>query len=227
MKLKLGAIVTNMAGSAGGQSVRRFRGGHILQNKAQYVRNDKVYSNRQLPMLAQTFRAWGSLSSAVKIEWNYQASIYQFLDKFGQITYITGRQLFSKLTINCNFIGETPPEPATINSVVNNATIDGVVAQTSPDILAISMTSIGGATKVSVSGCRLKSETDFINLSKLYQLGVMELDGSDSLSVTSAWIARFGEMIPGQAICIMVRPYNIYGFRGATVVYKTTIVSGT
>lgn len=224
MKLKLGAIVTNMAGSAGGQCVRRFRGGHILANKPQYVRNDKVYQNRQLPMLANVLRGWGAVSSTDKTEWNYQASIYQFIDKFGQITYITGRQLFSKLTINCNFVGITPPAPATINSVVNNVSIDGVVAQVSPGILGITATSASGATRISISACRLKSVNDFINLSKLYQMFSADLTGTDSFSIYSEWTAKFGLPLAGQAFCIMIRPYNAYGFRGATVVFKGVFV---
>lgn len=95
--IKLGAIITDIAGSVSGSTFRRTPAGIILYNKqgtqiksafAQYSKKNQITS---------IFRNWEILSNDDKIAWANNALLYPVTNKFGQLKYLTGRQLYTKL----------------------------------------------------------------------------------------------------------------------------------
>lgn len=95
--IKLGAIITDIAGSIGGTTFRRTPRGIIAYNKQGTQIKSAFAPNSVKAQLGDIFGRWASLSEGDKTFWNEQATIYQFPNKFGQLVNLTGRQFFTKL----------------------------------------------------------------------------------------------------------------------------------
>lgn len=94
---KLGAIITEIAGSIGGSTFRRTKTNPIIMNKVQRINRSKLRQNAQLNYISQLFKKWSILPDEFKITWYTAAGLFQFPDKFGVLRYLTPRQLFTKL----------------------------------------------------------------------------------------------------------------------------------
>lgn len=124
---KLGAIITAIKGSIGGTTFRTNNATSIAYNKplrSNRSRNNKF--NRSM-VIGSLFNVWSTLSEPVRTEWNDQASLYQFPDKFGVLRNLTGRQLFVKLhTQLLNFSGTI--DPSTLSSAITTPILNRIDA---------------------------------------------------------------------------------------------------
>lgn len=95
--IKLGSIVTDIAGSIGGTTFRRTSTGHAVYNKqGRQVKSAFAPASRKND-LGNIFASWYLLSESEQKQWNSNASTYPLKDKFGNTKYLTGRQLYTKL----------------------------------------------------------------------------------------------------------------------------------
>ena len=95
--IKLGSIVTDIAGSIGGTTFRRTSTGHAVYNKqGRQVKSAFSKASRK-NQLGNIFSNWYNLSESEREQWALNASTYPLKDKFGNTKYLTGRQLFTKL----------------------------------------------------------------------------------------------------------------------------------
>lgn len=95
--IKLGSIITDIAGSIGGTTFRRTSTGHAVYNKqGRQVKSAFAAASRKND-LGNIFANWYLLSESEKNQWNTNASKYPLKDKFGYTKYLTGRQLYTKL----------------------------------------------------------------------------------------------------------------------------------
>ena len=95
--IKLGSIVTDIAGSIGGTTFRRTSTGHAVYNKqGRQVKSAFAKASRKNE-LGNIFANWYLLSESEKNQWNTNSSKYPLKDKFGNTKYLTGRQLYTKL----------------------------------------------------------------------------------------------------------------------------------
>lgn len=95
--IKLGAIITDIAGSVSGSTFRRTPAGIILYNK-QGTQIKSAFAKFSVKnRITAIFRNWEILSNDDKIAWGNNALLYPVTNKFGQLKYLTGRQLFTKL----------------------------------------------------------------------------------------------------------------------------------
>ena len=95
--IKLGSIVTDIAGSIGGTTFRRTSTGHAAYNKqGRQVKSAFAKASRKNE-LGNIFSSWYNLTDNEREQWAYNASIYPLKDKFGNTKYLTGRQLYTKL----------------------------------------------------------------------------------------------------------------------------------
>ena len=95
--IKLGAIITDIAGSVSGSTFRRTPAGIILYNK-QGTQIKSAFAKFSVKnRITAIFRNWEILSNDDKIAWANNALLYPVTNKFGQLKYLTGRQLFTKL----------------------------------------------------------------------------------------------------------------------------------
>ena len=95
--IKLGSIVTDIAGSIGGTTFRRTSTGHAVYNKqGRQVKSAFAKASRKNE-LGNIFSSWYNLTESEREQWALNASVYPLKDKFGNTKYLTGRQLFTKL----------------------------------------------------------------------------------------------------------------------------------
>ena len=95
--IKLGSIVTDIAGSIGGTTFRRTSTGHAAYNKqGRQVKSEFAKASRKNE-LGNIFSSWYNITESEREQWAYNASVYPLKDKFGNTKYLTGRQLYTKL----------------------------------------------------------------------------------------------------------------------------------
>lgn len=94
---KLGAIITDIAGSIGGTTLKRNGSYKVIMNKSSGTPYSRSYNNRSLQYLPYIFKAWSGLDNSEKAAWKDKALLFTFPDKFGTLRTLSGRQLFVKL----------------------------------------------------------------------------------------------------------------------------------
>lgn len=115
---KLGAIITDIAGSIGGTTLKRNGSYRVIMNKPSGSAYSRLLQNRAISYLGSIFKAWSFLDTATKEAWNTLALSFTFPDKFGTLRNLTGRQLFIKLNSQ-NYVNDTRIiDPTTVNSDV-------------------------------------------------------------------------------------------------------------
>jgi hypothetical protein len=116
--IKLGAWITNIAGSIGGTTFRRNQNKIVVSNKTRGASRNRLLNNFALNALRTIIQAWSLLPQATRDAWATQAAIFQFPDKFGDLKNLNSRELYIKLTGHLLVVRETTPNPNTLSSVV-------------------------------------------------------------------------------------------------------------
>lgn len=124
---KLGAIITDIAGSIGGTTLKRNGSYKVIMNKSSGTSYSKSLNNRALGYLPFIFKSWSLLADEEKAAWKEQALLFTFPDKFGTLRNLSGRQLFVKL--NAQRWLDTPSfvDVSAISSFTENFTLYNVV----------------------------------------------------------------------------------------------------
>ena len=115
---KLGAIITDIAGSVGGTTLKRNGSYKVIMNKPSGSTYSRLLMNRAISYLGSIFKAWAFLDAPVKEAWNTAALSYTFPDKFGTLRNLTGRQLFIKLNSQRYAYNSAIIDPTTLNSTL-------------------------------------------------------------------------------------------------------------
>lgn len=159
--IKLGSIVTSIAGSIGGSTFRRTPRGIIAYNKQGRQSRSALASASQRLSIGSLFAQWRFLDKATQNQYISLAALYSFPDRFGNAVFLSGRQFFTKLNsqllpVNLsvdlqNFDDEIPKSVVTevelsVEDMYLNVTVAGVV---SASYLCISFYNIrkGGSSK--------------------------------------------------------------------------------
>ena len=123
---KLGAIITDIAGSIGGTTLKRNGSYKVIMNKSSGTPYSRSYNNPSLQYLPFIFKSWSRLDNAEKAAWKEQALLFTFPDKFGTLRTLSGRQLFVKL--NAQRWLDTPSfvDVSAISSFTEVFTLSGV-----------------------------------------------------------------------------------------------------
>ena len=121
--IKLGMLVTQIAGSIGGTTFRRFKNGIVMQNKQKGASSNILLQNKKLSQLTSIVKNWSLLSTTLKNSWSAQALNFEFVDKFGDLKNLTGRQLYIKIANYTTNVSLPIPDPATLTSVVDIVTV--------------------------------------------------------------------------------------------------------
>ena len=115
---KLGAIITDIAGSIGGTTLKRNGRYKVIMNKPSGSAYSSLLQNRALSYLGSIFKAWSFLDTATQEAWNTASLSFTFPDKFGTLRSLTGRQLFIKLNSQRYAYNSAVIDPATLDSTL-------------------------------------------------------------------------------------------------------------
>lgn len=134
--IKLGAIITDIAGSVGGSTFRRTQSGIILYNK-QGTQIKSAFSPKAVKnKLGAIITNWGVLDQVDKDFYNAAAPKYFFPDKFGNLKNLSGRQLYIKLNtqliptgtlVDISTFADTIPSEVVQNIYVDSANKEFII----------------------------------------------------------------------------------------------------
>lgn len=99
MKIRFGMVITDGRGKAGGQYIRKFGTGHVLQNITVPTRRESSVQNVQRLLNAWIFSLWASLADADKIGWGNVAVNLSAYNVFGESRPVSAREAFNKLNM--------------------------------------------------------------------------------------------------------------------------------
>lgn len=119
--IKLGAFITNIAGSVGGTTFRRHQNAIVVSNKTRGASRNRLLNNNALASLRTVIQNWSLFTQALRDSWATQAALFQFPDKFGDLKNLTGRELYTKLAAHLLAVFKPSPNPNTLSSVVTTS----------------------------------------------------------------------------------------------------------
>lgn len=123
--IKLGAIITNIAGSVGGSTFRRTQRGIILYNKQGRQIKSAFAQNSVKNRLGAILSSWSFLDGDTRSAWEDLAILYPQKNKFGDDVTLSGRQFYTKLNTQLIPVRESV-DLATFNDVVYLGVVEAV-----------------------------------------------------------------------------------------------------
>lgn len=93
---RLGAIVTGLAGSIGGTTIRRIAGGISIYNRPMNSSLSQVQQNVNLVNLAGLSREYTTMPAPQKEAWRVFARGFTFPNRFGEQRQISGKSMWMK-----------------------------------------------------------------------------------------------------------------------------------
>jgi hypothetical protein len=103
---KLGAILTDLAGSIGGTTFKRNGTNLVVMNKVSGASNNRILTNPALRKNIQVIQGWSKLNNQELQIWNSYSGRFSFPDKFGSQRVATPRELYIKLMGNLSNVNE-------------------------------------------------------------------------------------------------------------------------
>ena len=97
MKIQTSMLISQMAGSLNGSSVRRSRYGLVLQQKASGLQNNTTSLGVRRSVFASIAYAWGLLDPSEKAQWQTYSDENPQTDRFGNAIILSGYNYFVKI----------------------------------------------------------------------------------------------------------------------------------
>lgn len=213
--IKLGAIVTDIAGSVGGSTFRRGSNFIALYNKQRRQIKSASSSFSRLGALSNVVKQWSYMSQKDRDSWILIAGNYKFTDKFGTTKTLPARQLFTKLnwqllpsdTINLNATG--------IDDIVTIPLIDSVFSDIGSSVIEINFqTGINDAyTYYKFTKLRNLAQ-NYVPPSRRFDL-VVSMGGAGAYNLFYAINDKYQSISIGDIFKIQVYNLNNFGFTAA------------
>lgn len=114
MKIQYSALVNSTSGKLNGSVASHNKGGSYLRNKGIVTNPRTDLQTLQRGILGAVSSQWKGLTQDQRNEWMAAAAEWPYTDPFGQVKYLSGSQLFTKLNVNLATNGSAPIEDAPI-----------------------------------------------------------------------------------------------------------------
>lgn len=214
--IKLGAIITEIAGSVGGTTFRRGHNFTVMQNKQFGASSNRLLKNKALPVLSKIISEWSKLSLAVQNEWKAQALLFQFLDKFGTLKNLSGRQLYVKLQTQSTFSDQGDVNPFTLSSATPNFTVISWTLDSTPNAEVIMSAPFTNGT-LSVQVEQIRNSSVGLSFTRREILKSWTVVSQTIFQFTAEFYAKFPNAQEGDFYNVYLFSSNSSGFRSQTV----------
>lgn len=220
---QLGMIITEMAGSIGGTTLKRQGANLSIYNKSRGGNKSKLWQNKGLGRMSTVRTFWLNSSQEYKDAWVDAATRFTFPDRFGNQRNITGYQLYTKAT-NARAIIELEPtsgdgyDQEVKSFYAKYFTLNKDYLQCRTEIAQ------GSGRQWYLFGfdvnCKSYSKPIFNKRLILYffewnDVGVVDMD-------TAFW-DKFPYVQAGDNVRMYITPMNPQGYKGVTQYYDTTV----
>lgn len=212
-KIKMGALMTDIRGSAGGSVFARNGGGAYMRNKSTPLNPQTADQSGIRSIFGQISQAWSGLTESQRAGFNTAVNNYAQTDVFGDEQTLSGKALFQKLNLNLLLAGQ-------------ETIVEVPVSQNVPalDDLSIEYNTTSGALSLTLNGAiaggftfvyatpKLTQGTSFVkNRLRLIKVISGEITSED---ITQSYENKFGTVTDGDRIAIAVRGVASNGQNG-------------
>lgn len=211
---KLGAIVTALVGSIGGTTFRRGANSLVMQQKSFGGARSKLLRNPRLNQIGFIFNQFTTLSIEAQTDWNDLAATIQFPDRFGDLKYLTGRQLFSKLNTQLLPLELTILDATTVDTTINTFIFESVEVSTSPNVAYVILNSDSGPVYCTISAELTQNLVTSPQFTTREIIAFQYIDEITLVNFAPGFFKKFPFASPGMWASIFITPVNESGFKG-------------
>ena len=223
--VKLGVMVSDIAGSLGAVTFRRFRGTTIVSQKQRGASRNTLFQNSAINILSPIFQEWKGLSDAVRDKWDAEALLFTFPDKFGTMRNITGRELYVKLNTNCVFAKLGRPDVNALSNVVPAVTGSLSASVSLAGNLVLASTGLFPSQRYTIQSNIRKN--DAISPTYTRRKILTSITGiGDPTLVFVGFLSNYMPLaIIGNKMYFYLKIVNSSGFKSDAYLFKATVVA--
>jgi len=219
MLIKWGSIVVDGSGKLGGHVFSKSRGGATVRTLARADNPQTSFQQNIRSRFTELSQGWSLLSESQRESWYRAESSFSRTNRFGDIVFLSGKNLYNSLNAQRAIIGLDNLLIAPIPQGLNKSFISSAYIRLSENRIFINGRFSSSAQYVIVGTPALSQGTKFVkNSIRILGLGMSNANG-DNISTFdktySDYVARFQTPIDGQKIFIGVYTINESGQRSS------------
>ena len=221
--VKLGQLISNIAGTVGNVTFRRFKNGHIAQVKTLGASKAQLLQNNALSGFADAVRYWNLVSASERSAWNSAAALHQFPDKFGDLKYLSGRQLFIKCHVNVKAVGSPQIFVSGFNTNVDSVFLetDEITLNGTNEIYPDSTANQGYCLiqAVLMKNNVIKPDYKRHEIAAWFDWGL-----TDHVSIGQYLLNKYPYLKVGDTVMLYATNMNPYGIRSNTEAIRASVI---
>lgn len=202
-KFTPGAIISEIRGTIASTTFSKNAAGAIIRNRVVPINRNSTAQANQRQVFSNISSAWRGLTDAQRNSWIAAAPDFPYQDSLGQTKFLSGAQLYEKLNLNLNVIGEesisTAPSQTSFPSIdlgTITVTDAAFTAAFTPDPVPAGFAAVFYATRPLSAGKSFVNKSDFkfvqfedpaaaspADLFAAYEASVSDLTGQEGKKV--------------------------------------------
>lgn len=188
--IKLGAFISDIAGSVGSTTFRRTSRGTIAYNKqSRQTKSSQALASKRLA-IGQIFAQWNQLPKETKNEWASLATLYPKTDKFGKDVFLSGRQFFTKLNTQLTPVNGSV-DLTNFNDVRPSAIVTDLEFTLSNDEILLEIVNVTDTVQAHIAFYRLRSGGSVKPHAHFKATALHTITTNSSIDVITAFKAQF------------------------------------
>lgn len=222
-RVQYGALITALKGNIGGQT---FQGGNVssvMRNKGYTKGNTTSYRRRAIDGITAQANAWRDLTDLERAAWASASGTWAFTDKFGNVYYGSGYQLFvawNSALASMGFATVTAPSaPETLETI----SFDPITWSLSGGFILEwgTSTAITQMMQVYASPCMSAGRNDFHKPTK--QIVLLDANDGHNYDMAADYQNVYGQGLVGSRIIVTI---NVRGqvFPRIYQTYTTSLI---
>lgn len=228
MKYAPGLMVGQLSGKAGSTVASHNRFGSYFRTRNIPVNPNTESQQDARNNLAAISQAWRDLTDAQRAAWNAEGPTVTSYDSLGVAYNPTGQQLFVGLNRNTYIYSgalSITTDPPPINPVTALATASTMVSS-GPTLISIAYTAtpLAAGTKIVLEATPcLSPGITFVKRSWYRQILVSAAAAASPLVASSAYVAKFGEVVAGKRIFFRAYVLSSAGERSSYITFYSDV----
>lgn len=220
--IKLGAIITDIAGSVGGTTFRRTPNGIIIYNKQGTQIKSAFAKNSVKNKLGAILGAWNNLGETEKNFWIDKATLYTFPDKFGTLKNLTGRQFYTKLNSQLIPVLGVPLQDP-FEDVIYGGVVSNINAYLTGEEITFSFTELINASYVLIRVYPIRKGGNSKPRKKSVCTFAQFVDGEIDINIFANFVAQYPLATIGTEWGVNINVLTLSGFSNSTLSYTFTL----
>lgn len=205
-KVKYASFIQDIRGLVGDAVFQKNRSGNTIRERVVPINpksSDQVAVRNSMSVLS---KAWGGLTDSQRGQWDTAAASAEWTQKnvFGDNFQLSGEQLYLKLNLVIDFLGETaidvPPTKATFNAM----TLGTITAAAGTPALTIAFTGTLASDTQFIVSASAQVSAGIMSTKSVSFRAITNTTGTTPLDVLAAYNSKFGTLVAGRKIWIRV-----------------------